>query len=338
MTDDILYNTNFLNTLFTKEDFSFIYSCDTEIEKLNSQIEEQENKREILVKFINKLDNDSSSSKDAKLVSLKVDSNNIFYEINNNINLLHDLIKDLSDIKQNTVELLISAESKNMPDSKYIEFANEIKKTIELYSNLVDETKYRILFQNKKVDNFIKTNINSNYSVTLNLSEQNIKPNFDHKVVSVNSANIDLKTGKNNKILLISEKKKKVFLPYYENEINRYLEQFPDEYKSFDDVVKREYVMPINYYMGHTVVSRFRESYALIRDRESKSIFEAMKYSFDLMFRYDLNPAIIAACKTQNQLENYLDCLESKKLNEFTDFEIKYEISPLATPKKDSSF
>ena len=41
---------------------------------------------------------------------------------------------------------------------------------------------------------------------------------------------------------------------------------------------------------------------------------------------------------TQNQLENYLDCLESKKLNEFTDFEIKYEISPLATPKKDSSF
>jgi hypothetical protein len=70
----------------------------------------------------------------------------------------------------------------------------------------------------------------------------------------------------------------------------------------------------------------------LIRDRESKSIFEAMRYSFDLMFKYDLNPAIIAACKTQNQLENYINCLDSKKLNEFTDFEIKYEVFPLNTP------
>ena len=47
------------------------------------------------------------------------------------------------------------------------------------------------------------------------------------------------------------------------------------------------------------------------------------------MFNYELNPVIIAACKTQEELEDYLSCLNRQKLDEFTAFEIKYEISPL---------
>lgn len=81
--------------------------------------------------------------------------------------------------------------------------------------------------------------------------------------------------------------------------------------------------------MKHPVIARFREAYSLIRDRESKSVIDAFKYAFDIMFKYDLNPAIIAACKTQEQFENYLSCLDRKKLDEFKDFEIKFEINPL---------
>ena len=47
-----------------------------------------------------------------------------------------------------------------------------------------------------------------------------------------------------------------------------------------------------------------------------------------MMFNRRLNPAIIAACKTQEQLSNYLDCLEKNNLKAFTDFEIKFEINP----------
>ena len=46
------------------------------------------------------------------------------------------------------------------------------------------------------------------------------------------------------------------------------------------------------------------------------------------MFHYELNPAIIAACKTEQQLENYLECQEKNKLNEFKDFEIRFEVLP----------
>ena len=73
--------------------------------------------------------------------------------------------------------------------------------------------------------------------------------------------------------------------------------------------------------------SRFREAYSLCRDREAKPIFESLKYGMDMMFNRRLNPAIIAACKTQEQLSNYLTCLEKNDLKSFTDFEIKFEMN-----------
>lgn len=81
--------------------------------------------------------------------------------------------------------------------------------------------------------------------------------------------------------------------------------------------------------MHHPITARFREAYSLIRDREAKNAIEAFSYAMNLMFRYDLNPTIIAACKTQQQLENYISCLEKNILNEFNDFEIRFEITPM---------
>lgn len=133
---------------------------------------------------------------------------------------------------------------------------------------------------------------------------------------------------KDNNVLIISEKDNKVFLPYRVEEINDYLEQFPEQYSSFESVVAKEYILPLNYYMSHPVLSRFREAYSLCRDREAKPVLESLKYGMDMMFNRRLNPAIIAACKTQDQLSNYLTCLEKNDLKSFTDFEIKFEMNP----------
>ena len=122
---------------------------------------------------------------------------------------------------------------------------------------------------------------------------------------------------------------KKVFLPYTKHEISLYLEQYPNSYTSYQDVIEKEFVLSLDYYMKHPVVARFREAYSLIRDRESKSVIDAFKFALDNMFRYELNPVIIAACKTQEQLEHYLNCLEKNKLEDFKDFEIKFEVAPL---------
>ena len=133
----------------------------------------------------------------------------------------------------------------------------------------------------------------------------------------------------NNNCLLISETKRKVYLPYSKSEVLEYLDKYPTQYTSFEDVIKQEFIYPTEYYLKHPAVSRFRETYALIRDREAKSIFEAFKFAMDMMFNYNLNPAIIAACKSQDQLEHYLNCLDGNTLNDFKDFEIKFEVAPL---------
>ena len=173
-----------------------------------------------------------------------------------------------------------------------------------------------------------------------NLSVNKSNPSTDDTAVSTNknrSSNLTVSTIANNSddfeenhTLLVSEKNKKVFLPYSKQEIALYLEQYPNSYTSFEDVVNKEFVLSLDYYMKHPVVARFREAYSLIRDRESKSVIDAFKFAIDMMFRYELNPVIIAACKTQDQLEHYLSCLEKNSLDNFTDFNIKFEVSPLA--------
>ena len=145
----------------------------------------------------------------------------------------------------------------------------------------------------------------------------------DNNIIEENSIHSD------NLVLITSESDNKVYLPYKVSEVEAYLEQYAEDYSGFEDVVEKEFVIPLEYYMKHPTTARFRETYSLIRDREGKSIVEALNYAFALMFKYDLNPTIIAACKTQKQLENYITCLENHNLDSFKDFEIRFEVNPL---------
>lgn len=81
--------------------------------------------------------------------------------------------------------------------------------------------------------------------------------------------------------------------------------------------------------MHNQSMARFRETYALYRDREATSVLEAFKAAMKLAFNHELNPAIVAACKTKKQLSNYLLCLEENKTEDFTDFKIIYDINPI---------
>ena len=56
------------------------------------------------------------------------------------------------------------------------------------------------------------------------------------------------------------------------------------------------------------------------------------------MFKYELNPIIIAACRNLNELDIYLDCLEENELYDFKCFKIKFEVMPkiVKNSKKDT--
>lgn len=133
-----------------------------------------------------------------------------------------------------------------------------------------------------------------------------------------------------NDTLLISEKEGKVFLPYTVKDLNAYLVEYPDEYKSLSDVVNQEYIISMDEYKNQSI-SRFKEMYSLMRDVEMKSIIESFKKAFEIMFDTRVNPAIIAACRSEEQIKNYVHCLERNDLSSFKDFKIVFDMAPLTS-------
>ena len=127
--------------------------------------------------------------------------------------------------------------------------------------------------------------------------------------------------------LLISEKDQKAYLPYLYSDIQKIYKEKTDLYHNLQQVVEDIYIIPLEKFKN-SFFSRFRETYNLMRYKEKTSIFEAFDFSLELMFKYDLNPIIISACKNLDELNLYLTCLENNNLNKFNCFKIIFEIMP----------
>lgn len=320
---------NFLDSLFTQKDFYFLNSLEEEIELIQNQIKKQEEKRELIVEVINYCENKLSN--DTTLDEVK----NCFNLVNSNIKSLIFLKQNLTDINSSIVNLLVSIESNPNNKETHMLEADKLSNSISEYTSSCVNKKTEIanndltlnqFFSSDKFKNFFNAITDDN--IDFSNDDKEDKSDVDTMDINIeNNSNDD--SGYSNNVLRISEKENKVFLPYTNAEIKSYLTQFPEDYHSAEDVIEKEFILPLAHYMKHPVLSRFRETYSLIRDREAKSIMEAIKYSMNLMFTYELNPTIIAACKTQSQLENYLDCLQNNELDNFKDFEIKFEINPL---------
>lgn len=331
MLKDLVTSKNNLNSLFTEEQFNFMNSFDSEISEINSKLVNTEKTRNEIIQFINSIANnlESNTSETNKLTLYKLtdEVTKIFEIINVNIQLLSDLVKELNSLDSEIVTLLSDVETSNQPEEYYQSSVDTIKSKIDNYSLLLNKANEKLDTNNLKIKAFLSDSTTQHYLNNFNISISDLSYNLSTKQVSKTS---DYKVNeKDNNVLIISEKENKVFLPYRIAEINDYLEQFSDQYTSFESVVTKEFILPLDYYISHPVLSRFREAYSLCRDREGKPVLESLKYGMDLMFNRNLNPVIIAACKTQAQLSNYLECLEKNDLTRFTDFEIKFEINPL---------
>ncbi len=132
-----------------------------------------------------------------------------------------------------------------------------------------------------------------------------------------------------NKILLISETTNKVYLPYRISELVNYIDYYPNVYRSLQDVVEQEFVLDLNDFMKHPARSRFLETYNLIKNRSGKSTMQALSTALKLYKNRFLNPAIIAACKSDYELNCYLDALVTDNLDSFNFFKVVYDVKPL---------
>ena len=336
---EAIYNNTFLNSLFTSDEFNFIKHLDSSNEEFTKLLETEKKIRDIIVNLINGLNdsirksniNHENSSKEVNMLSK---SQKMFETVNSNISMLQINEEISNNINKEIIDLLIKVEAdeNNSSESKFIDEIANLKTKIADFSNVVQDMKTTILNNDSTLQDFINDSEVQDYLKAFSIKYSNLLQDIQKQepLKPIDNITLELKDFKeSNNCLLISETKGKVYLPYSKFEVLEYLDKYPHQYTSFEDVIKQEFINTTDYYLKHPAVSRFREAYALIRDREAKSIFEAFKVAMDMMFNYSLNPAIIAACKSQSQLENYLECLSNNHLDNFKDFEIKFEVAPL---------
>ena len=138
---------------------------------------------------------------------------------------------------------------------------------------------------------------------------------------------------KNNDTLLISEEKNQIILPYKAKEVIEILNNEPDKYENAEDVIIQIFTRPFSDYRFQ-IKSRFHETMKLAREREKYGLLDSIVLSTEMMAKRMLHPAIISACRTLNELDVYLDCLDKNETDQFKIFKIKYELYPMVTKQK----
>ena len=66
-----------------------------------------------------------------------------------------------------------------------------------------------------------------------------------------------------------------------------------------------------------------------MRNKEKASLYKSFDLGIELMWNSLLNPAVITACKNLDELDIYLDYLDSNEIEKFKIFDVKYEIAPM---------
>lgn len=321
-----LENTKDLRMFFSEENLIFLKNMNEELSKIEMLLEKNQNKEEKYSLFLTALTTKDFSNTNKEYF---LDVKNIYDILEKNTALLKNLKSTLSALSTKLLALVLSDSTSTTP-----ELVNEINNNLNHYIELLDEMKTDFIQNNLSVNTFtsyhstrlLLTTFDMDLGENLDESINLISPNSTTS--QINTSYSDMVGTNENKVLIISEKENKVYLPYKKTELKAYLSQYPTSYYSYKNVIEKEFILPLNYFMNNPSMARFRETYSLYRDREATSVVEALKKALSLAFKSELNPAVIAACKTKKQLNNFILCLDENKLNDFSDFEIIYDVKP----------
>lgn len=290
-----------------------------EIEKksLNSMLDIQRNLNKQILSFLKNFLGDVK-------IDLNFDSENIVFKYikettdiltksNYNIDKLESLLKKLDDVISS-----INSESIERKIAQYNNKFDIVLNTIYKNTGLIEEFIHKISLLdlseilakiNKVTDINTITDTNNEEESNLEISSETLNSSFVENT------------------LVISEMQGKVILPYTIKEINSILFNNEDKYSSIQDVIDKLYTKPIKEYRFSSI-SRFREAYKLVKEKEHKSKTKAFSLASELFANYNLHPAIITACKSLDELDIYLACLEDNSLDDFPFFDVKYEVAP----------
>ena len=300
--------------------------------KSNSDNNTQNNLENIATNVIKNNSIEGSANEPIDLLSTKEDNPKFnIDELLSNLNITSDETTEISNTTDTIVNDDVHIENEKNDDNILDdEFTNELTKELLEDLNLSDNEDIISPLsedeQNKNnlLSDFMEENQNETNSFKIITNEQETpNNNIDLKIKNILEAKAD------NENLIISEKSQAIYLPYKISELINYMNSYPNVYSSIQDVVTQEFILPFDYFAKHPFKSRFSEAYNIIRNQEGKNVLTSTLYSLKIAKKSNLNPAIIAACRSKNELDIYIDYLDSNTLEKFKFFNIIYEVNLL---------
>lgn len=151
---------------FTSKEFDFINHVNSEKQKLDQMVTKETETRDIIVTFINNLDNAIPSNNDQKsnenFLQLLSEVKDIFEKINNNIKMINELQLEYSKVSDAIVELLIKIESNSENQDAYTTLIQELKDMINEFAIQNRDIESKVLLNDIKINTFLQKNIVKN--------------------------------------------------------------------------------------------------------------------------------------------------------------------------------
>lgn len=303
-----------------------------ELDTLNDILNQQRQLKKTLLLYLEKLSESLSNATDThdttSLISCLETIKKNFENIKENI----DKIKELKKYLLDSLKL-------DYFDSKYFEKYNKEFKTlfnkisednIFYYTFMESILKYMtVSFPEFNSSIIEKSSVSTSQTVDSTIDKKNSKP-FSQREIRKEFEKLQKDTNLSNpfhineNVLLVSEKNKNVVLPYSTLELEIYFSDHPEKYSSIQDIVDKEYTLPLKYFK-HAAISRFKETFYLARKKSNLSFFKSLSLANEMFFNSNLNPAIITACRNIDELYIYLSCLDDNALDKFNCFKIVYD-------------
>lgn len=280
---------------FSKRDLALLSNISKYLEQICDAQNDLYNKKALFDFYVDNNDLPiSNNQSEIKIIKECIDSNLlIINELAQLTNIINTDIKNLWKSFKNN-------EDENTIKTTY----SLLKTTFNNYLNYVKDNKKVQLKNNKKIYAFLRKT----------------QKQYEHYIyISLNKKTYQRKT------LLITEKK--IFLPYRDEEIQKLIKQ--NSKANVEDIINKKYVINNVRYYKSSSKKRFTLGYRLSRNSNNSSTLEAIKFGLKVSRIRNLHPAIIRACHSQDQLENYIMYLNQGNPSAFTDFDVKFQINPI---------
>lgn len=325
----------------------FLNSLETEIELINNSLKSQKNLKLIILKYMQNY----IEKPEAKDFGYANSALKLLEEVQKYINICNENILNLENTLTKLKEFKLEENNPNfiLDDelNKYSETYSNVSKKISENTLIIEEYIHYIaenstfmlssIYESLDINNIATQTLKvfSN-DISANKSLEEISNSIENKPLQESNINLANESLAEN-TLIISEKNGNVTLPFSMNELNSIMQNKPSKYSSLKDIVNSKFTIPISRYKN-APVARFKEAFKLMRKKEHSSFLEAVDLGMELAFNYNLHPAIISACKSLDELDIYLDYLDTGDTDKFNCFKVIFELAPMITKKRHNAF